>query len=254
DVVRYLRDRKVIDREGGRWALVQGVPEIETDLPETVRSMIQRKVAQLGDADRRLLAAASAQGYDFDSAVVARALAIDAGDVEERLQALDQTYGFVKYRKEDELPDQTLTLRYRFVHVLYQNALYATLTPSRRASLSAAIAAALVALYGDKSSTIAAGLAFLYQAARDWPRAAEYFLKAARNAARIFANQEAISLCRRGLDMTRRTPESSERARQELKLQMTLGPCLMTVKGFAATETLRTHLRAEALCEQLGDD
>jgi len=26
------------------------------------------------------------------------------------------------------------------------------------------------------------------------------------------------------------------------------------VKGFAATETLQTHLRAEALCEQLGDD
>src|SRR5262249_29490268 len=52
DVVRYLRDRNVIAKEGGRWALVQGVPEIETDLPETVRSMIQRKVAQLDDADR----------------------------------------------------------------------------------------------------------------------------------------------------------------------------------------------------------
>jgi len=254
DVVRDLRDSKVIDKDAGRWALVRSVPEIENDLPETVRSMIQRKVAQLGDSDRRLLVAASAQGYSFDSAVLARALAIDPGDVEERLQALDQTYGFVKYSKEDELPDQTLTLRYRFVHVLYQNALYATLTPSRRASLSAAIAGALVAFHGDKSATIAAELAFLYQAARDWPRASEHFLKAARNAARIFANQEAIALCRRGLDMTRRTPDSSERARQELKLQMTLGPSLMTVKGFAATETLQTHVRAEALAEQLGDD
>jgi predicted ATPase len=254
DVVRDLRGRKVIDRDGGRWALVQTMPEIEHDLPETVRSMIQRKVAQLGDADRRLLVAASAQGYLFDSAVVARALAMDAGEVEERLQSLDQTYGFVKYRKEDELPDQTLTLRYRFVHVLYQHALYATLTPSRRASLCATIAGALLGFHGEDSSAIASELGFLFQAARDWPRASEYFLKAARNAARIFANQEAISLCRRGLDMARKTPDSPDRARQELKLCMTLGPSLMTVRGFAATETLQTFLRAEALCERLADD
>jgi len=253
DVVRYLRDRKVIDQDGGRWALVQTVPEIENDLPETVRSMIQRKVAQLDDADRRLLAVASAQGYTFDSAVVARALTMDAGDVEERLLSLDRMHGFVKYRKEDELPDQTLTLRYQFVHVLYQNALYATLTPSRRASLCATVANALVSFYGDESSTIASELAFLFQAARDWPRASEYFLKAARNAARIFANHEAISLCQRGLDMTRKMPESPERARQELKLYVTLGPSLMTVRGFAATETLQTFLRAEPLCAQTGD-
>ena len=254
DVVRDLRDRKVIDRDGDRWALVQTLPEIEHDLPETVRSMIQRKIAQLGDADRRLLVAASAQGYTFDSAVVARALAMDAGDVEERLQSLDQTYGFVKYRREEELPDHTLTLRYRFVHVLYQHALYATLTPSRRASLCATIGGALVGFHGEDSSAIASELAFLFQAARDWPRASEYFLKAARNAARIFANQEAISLCQRGLDMTRRIPDSPDRARQELKLYMTLGPSLMTVRGFAATETLQAFLRAEALCQYLSDE
>jgi predicted ATPase len=254
DVVRYLRDKKVIGESEGRWALVQTVPEIETDLPETVRSMIQRKIAQLNAVDRRLLLAASAQGSNFDSAAVARALAMDPGEVEEHLQALDQTYGFVTYLKEEELPDHTLTLRYRFVHVLYQNALFGTLTPSRRASLSAAIAAALLAFYGDDSSDVASELAFLFRSARDWPQASEFFLKAARNAARIFANQEAVSLCERGLEMNRRMPDTPERTRQELKLQMTLGPSLMTVKGFAATETLRTFLRARELCEQLGDD
>jgi predicted ATPase len=110
DVVHYLRDKRVIGQHDGRWALVQTVPEIETDLPASVRSMIQRKIAQLGDADRRLLLAASAQGYMFDSAVVARAVALDAGEVEERLQSLDQTYGFVTFREEEELPDHTLTL------------------------------------------------------------------------------------------------------------------------------------------------
>jgi predicted ATPase len=254
DVVRYLRDKKVIDRDGGRWSLRQTAPEVETDLPETVRSMIQRKIAQLQDDDRRLLVAASAQGYDFDSAVVARALSMDPGDVEERLQSLERVHGFVTFRKEEELPDHTLTLRYRFVHVLYQNALFATLTPSRRAASSAAIARALLAFYARDTSEVASELAFLFQVARDWEPAAEHFLAAARNAARVFANQEAIALCRRGLEMTRRMPDSPARTRQELKLQMTLGPCLMTVKGFAATDTLRTHARARELCERLGDE
>jgi tetratricopeptide (TPR) repeat protein len=179
-------------------------------------------------------------------------LALDAGEVEERLQSLDQTHGFVSFREEEELPDHTLTLRYRFVHVLYQNALFETLTPSRRAASSAAVASALLAFYGDDSAEVASELAFLFQAARDWTQASDYFLKAARNAARIFANQEAVSLCQRGLDMNRRTG-TRWRARQELKLLMTLGPSLMTVKGFAATDTLRTFLRAQELCEQLGD-
>ncbi|MEK6288181.1 MAG: protein kinase [Acidobacteriota bacterium] len=254
DVVRYLRDRKVIGEEAGSWTLVQTVPEIENDLPETVRSMIQRKIAQLSDEDRRLLIAASAQGYNFDSAVVAQALTIDAAEVEERLQSLDTAYRFVKYRKEDEFPDHTLTLRYRFVHVLYQNALYATLTPSRRASLSASIAQALLRFYGRESAAAASELAFLFEAARDWSQASDYFLKAARNAVRIFANQEAIALCRRGQQMTRRLPESAEQTGREFKLEFTMGSSLMTAKGFAATETLNSFLRARELCEQLGDN
>ncbi len=254
DVVRYLRDREVIGEDGGRWMLVQTVPEIETDLPESVRSMIERKIAQLGEEDRRLLVGASAQGYNFDSAVVAQAVEMDAAEVEERLQSLDKSYGFVKYCKEDEFPDHTLTLRYQFIHVLYQNALYATLTPSRRASLSASIAKALLGYYGKKSSDVASELAFLFQAARDWSLASDYFLKAARNATHVFANQEAVALCQRGLEMTERLPDSTERMSRELRLQMTKGFSLMMVKGFAATDTVQAFLRGRELSEQSGED
>lgn len=254
DVTRYLRDKKVIGEDEGHWGLVQSVPEIEGDLPETVRSMIQRKIAQLSDQDRRLLVAASAQGYIFDSAVITQALGLDAGEVEERLQALDQTYGFLKFIKEEEFPDYTLTLRYRFVHVLYQNVLYSSLTPSRRASLSAAIARALLGYYGEQSFAVASELAMLLQVARDWSRASEFYLLAARNAARVFANEEAIALGRRGLRMIARMPDSPERAQQELKFQLTIGLSLMTVRGFAATDTQQTYLRALELSQQLGDD
>ena len=254
DLLRYLRNREVIDHVQGRWALAQSVPELERELPESVRSMIQRKIDQLGDPDRRLLAAASVQGHEFDSAVVAWALQTDAVEVEERLDILGRVHAFVRQVRECELPDKTFTLQYRFVHVLYQNVLYSRLTPTRRASLSAAVAETLLKYYGEKSATIASDLAFLFEAARDVARASHYFLLAAQNAARVFANQEAVALSQRGLGLIKTLPDTSERRKQELTLLLTLARGLMAAKGWSAPEVELTYNRARALCEELGDD
>lgn len=253
DLARYLRDRKVIERDHHRWIVAQSMPDVERELPESVRSMIQRKIDQLGEDDRRLLVAASVEGYEFNSAVVARALPVEVEDVEVRLQALDSIHGLVRLTAEQELPDGALTQRYQFVHVLYQNALYASLTPRRKSSLSAAVAQALVGHYGDQSPTVASKLAFLFESARDWSHAAEYFLLAAENAARLFANEETITLARRGLEMLKRLPDTTERARQELRLQIMLGSPLMATKGYAGSETMQAYSRARELCQQLGE-
>src|SRR5262245_57778097 len=44
DLAHYLRDRGVIAQTGGAWTLAQKAPEIERELPESVRGMIERKV------------------------------------------------------------------------------------------------------------------------------------------------------------------------------------------------------------------
>jgi len=199
DVLRYLRERGVIALDQGRWALTQSVADIRQELPESVRSMIQRKIDQLSEADRRLLAAASVQGQEFDAAVVSLALSLDAAEVEERLGALDRVHALVRSRGEREFPDATLTVHYRFVHVLYQNALYASLTPTRRASLSAAVAQALLGYYAEHSAIVASDLALLFETARDFARAADHFVLASQNAVRVYANREAITLARRAL-------------------------------------------------------
>ena len=124
DLLRYLRDRGVIVQNNGYWSLVRALPDLQGELPESVRGMIQRKVEQLSPADRQLLMAASVQGPEFDSAVVAQVLGREPADVEERLDALQRIHFIVRLIREQTLPNRTLTLRYGFVHVLYQNALY----------------------------------------------------------------------------------------------------------------------------------
>jgi predicted ATPase/predicted Ser/Thr protein kinase len=262
DLLRYLRDRGVIvqtlpspsgvERES-RWALAGAMPDLQRELPESVRGMIQRKVDHLSAADRHLLMAASVQGPEFDSAVVARVLDREAADVEERLDFLERVHALVRMVGERTFPDGALTVRYGFVHVLYQNSLYAALQPTRKAAWSAATARVLLGHYGDKGASLAAEIAVLFEGARDHERAADHYLTAAQNAARLFAHREAVTLARRGVAQVQMLPESLGRARRELPLQVTLGVQLQVSQGYAATEAEHTYARARTLCEQVQD-
>jgi len=261
DLVRYLRDRGVIALEDStrdacvpRWILAQALPEIERELPESVRGMIERKIAQLGEEDYKLLTVASVQGYEFDSAVVGKVLKLDADEIEERLEKLERVFGFVKLTSEAEFPDHTLTLKYRFVHVLYQNALYTDLRATRKATLSRDVALALEVYYGERRASVANELALLWGAARDYARAADYFLQAARNAAQVNAHREAVQLAERGLEALLKLPETPERDGRELGLQLALGFSLQSVLSWAAPEAGAAFNRARQLCQQVGDD
>jgi tetratricopeptide (TPR) repeat protein len=252
DVAEYLKVKDVIREVDGKWTLSGSLPDLERDLPESMRSMVQRKVGQLGETDSQLLVAASVQGYDFDSAVVAAALDLDPADVEERLVELERVYTFVHRRDEHEFPDGTITTRYRFVHVLYQNVLYGSLSVSRRVQLSKSVAETLLKFQKGAPGPFAAELGFLFESARDADRASHFFSLASRGAAKVFANQEAAVLARRGLSLLAKVEDSPERQRRELSLQSVLGSSLAATQGYAAADVLTAMARARVLAEELG--
>jgi predicted ATPase len=243
DLLRYLTERGAIV-EG---TLKKPLADIQGDLPESIRGMIRREMDTLDAADRELLSAASVQGMEFDSAVVATVLGRSPVDVEDRLDALDRVHAKVQLLREHEFPDGTLTLRYRFLHVLYQNALYAAVRPTRRATWSAAAAQALLTHHRNYPGAVASELALLFEAARDPAQAIEYFLAAARNAVRLSAHPEAVTLARRGLALLPRLPDTPARAQRELDLLLALGVSLVVTRGFAAPEVEEAFSRARAL-------
>jgi tetratricopeptide (TPR) repeat protein len=190
DLVRHLRER-------GK--LGEPASTMDRDLPESVRSMIQRRIDQLNPDELNLMAAASVQGYEFDASAIADVLGIDAVTVEAKLRRLDHAHSLVRYLGERELPDGSLAVSYAFAHSLYQHAIDDTLTPSQRAALSLGSAEALLRHYGTSPSPVASQLALLFEAGRDFERAADFFIRAAANAARLFANEEAVRLSRRAI-------------------------------------------------------
>jgi adenylate cyclase len=254
DVVRDLRDRHVIEMRQDRWVLAQSLPDIERELPDSVRGTITRNIERLDELDRKLLLCASVQGHEFDSTIVAEAAGADPADVEERLEGLERIHGLVRMVAASELPDFTLSVRYRFVHVLYQNVLYASLQPSRKASLSARVAGALIQHYNvERAPELASELALLFESARDPRRAAEHFSAAAWRAAGLFAYREAVALSRRGLAALKAMPDGAERKQIELGLQIVHGLSLRSIEGWAFPEVEPIYARARQLCDELGN-
>lgn len=247
DVLRYLKERRLIAEVNQRWVLLNAVPDIDRQLPESVRGMIQKNIDMLGEKGRRLLVAASVEGYEFHASIVAKVLKMDTADVEEELDQLDRLHGFIRVCQEEELPNGTITLRYRFVHVLYQAALHGSLKPARRAALSRAVARELENGYNNRSNEIASELAVLFESAREFDRAGEYFYTAAVDARDVLAFEEAVLLVRRGLAAIQSIEETPRLLRTKALLHMTLGVALVPIKGFGNDEVRATLDTAYAL-------
>jgi tetratricopeptide (TPR) repeat protein len=252
DLVRYLRDSGGIVEQDDTWALAPGAADKAGDLPESVRGMITRKIEQIDEEQVRLLTAAAVQGHEFDSATLAETLEIDAVRVEDQLEELERVHVFVRQIDEHEFPDRTLTVRYHFVHGLYQNALYESLRPTRRVHMAGRIARSLEAHQGEDAA-LASRLAVLYETARDFGKSAQYFMVASRRAASLFGFNEALLLADRGLEGLQALPDGPERKQLELGLQLARGHGVRSVKGWSAEEIERTYGRAQEICHELND-
>jgi predicted ATPase len=64
---------------------------------------------------------------------------------------------------------------------------------------------------------------------------------------------EAIRLLSQGVKRVATLPDTRESARQELSLQIALGPALSVARGFTRAEAERTYVRAREISERLGE-
>jgi predicted ATPase/tRNA A-37 threonylcarbamoyl transferase component Bud32 len=253
DLLRYLSERRALIQDGQRWRMNGELPDLTREFPESVRGTIRRKLDRLDDVDRRLLAAAAVQGSEFDSLIVADVCDSDPTDVDNRLDQMERVHGLVRRIRVDELPDGALSIRYAFVHILHQQATYQDLLPTRRASLSLALARAIEKRYGKDNPTVAAELACLFEEGRDRLQSARMLWLASLNAGRVFAHEEAIVLARRGIEMLHLLPTSPEVTDLELKLHTTLGLQLQVMNGYAEPSAKLAYERARRLCLDVPD-
>ena len=236
NLVDYLIDEGNLVNAGGEWRLEGAVAAIESGVPDNVRELIEKQIERLSPDERTVLEGASVVGMQCSSVAIGAGLERSTEWVEEHCEALVQRHRFLSPARLVELPDGTMTPRYKFSHVLYLDVPYRLLPAMRRSQIHRRIGASGEAIYQHRVGEIAAELAMHFEQGHDHPRAVKYLLQAAENARYRSAHHEAEALARRGLRVVATLPQGAERDEQELGLRLVLAVAVMAIRGFAAAE------------------
>ena len=218
----------------GNWKLVVEIENVDVNVPDSIKQMIEKQLDLLDANQRRTLEAASVAGAEFSMLALVVALREDGTEIEARCDELARRCHFIRDCGLHVLPNGEAVSRYGFIHDLYQQMLYEQVSESRRMQLHRRIGEEGENVYGERAREIAVELAMHFERGSNYEKAIKYIRQAADNDIRRFAYKEAIALSRRGLDLLERLPATSERAAQELGLLLTLGLPLVATEGYAA--------------------
>ncbi|THD49925.1 MAG: adenylate/guanylate cyclase domain-containing protein [Bradyrhizobium sp.] len=232
--------------EGTAERVVAVISSPSVAVPASLHASLMARLDRLGPA-KELAQIGAAIGREFSHGL----LAAVAGKPEAEVQpALDRLVAAGLLLRQGSPPHAT----YLFKHALVQDAAYGTLLRGPRQELHARIAAATETGMPERVEREPELLAYHYAQAGKPDTAAGYWLAAGRLAARRSANSEAVAHLRRGIAAVRALPETVERNRLELALQLALGPALVSSRGFGDAEASTGYQRAAELARRLGDD
>jgi tetratricopeptide (TPR) repeat protein len=253
NVIDYLVMQGVLVQSAGHWTVAGEVALTEAGVPASVQELIEQQLERLSTQEQRVLEVASVAGAEFSAAAVAAGLETTVEVVEEQCTELARREQFLCVQGTAEWPDGAVATQYGFRHALYQEVLYDRIPASRRQHLHQRIGEREEQAYGKQTREIAAELAVHFERGRDYQRAIHYLQQADQNAMQRSAHQEAIDLLTKGLELLKTLPDTPERVRQELRLQVALTSSLQAIKGFAAAELERACARVQKLCQQVED-
>ena len=217
-LAELLIQRGDIAWRDGCWTLTRPA-EFAFEVPRTVVSIIRNRLDRLEDRDRRALEYAAIEGEEFGSRILSALLETEEITVEEQIDRLEKVHRLVRRLDQEELPDGSLAIRYRFAHALYQNTLYEELVPGRRVALHRRAGEELLQLHVGQESHVAAQLAMHFERARDFSRAVKYLLDMGDNASHLYDNMAALLHYSRALELTEKLPAQERPGRRLLTYQ-----------------------------------
>jgi len=127
------------------WQLQAPLDTIEFEVPETLREMIDARVARLSADEQHLLEVASIIGIEFSPQSCADCAGRDPEHTEALCRALAERHCILRRSQNDpsDHPPGNDETRYEFVHAMYREVLYRRQPAGRRAGLHLKVARSL---------------------------------------------------------------------------------------------------------------
>jgi tetratricopeptide (TPR) repeat protein len=192
ELLRAMQERGDLRKDkDGCW--IEGSALDWEALPARVEAVIEERIDRLDPELQEMLTVASVEGEVFIAQVVAEVLQWNEKTTQHRLAGeLARRHRLVMEQEELHSIRGRLS-HYRFGHVLFRDYLYNRLGSGERRLLHAKTAVALAKAYEGQLDEIAVQLAHHFRHAGDRASAIQYSILAAERAARIFANDEAMT-------------------------------------------------------------
>ena len=222
----------------------QALPNAAQTLPPRVHAVLVGRLLQLSASARAFVELAATIGCAFTLDLL-----ITAGnaDAESAVGALDELWHKRIVREHG-------TNSYDFTHDKLREVAYAEISAPQRRLLHRRVAQALETMSASDLDAVSGQLASHYERAGMIEQALPFYQRAAALAQRVYANEDAISLLSRSLELLELLPAGAKRDKQELSLQLVLAALYRVTKGWATPELERVLDRALALCDAVGDD
>lgn len=216
--------------------------------PARVEGVVAARFDRVDPDVLAVLRAASVEGEEFTSEVIGVVLGLGESEMVRRLsQEAGDRHELVAAAGVNQVGD-TRVFRYRFRHQLFQRFLYEQLDAAERSHLHGEVASALEATFeAGVDAEHAPTLAYHYERAGMPDQAVACLLQATRRAIRLSANETAVELARRALQLLNGQPPSDQRRASEFALHLQLGTAYSIISGFGANEVSDAFVCARGL-------
>jgi class 3 adenylate cyclase/tetratricopeptide (TPR) repeat protein len=212
------------------------------DVPASLHDSLMARLDRMGTA-RRVAQVGSTLGRQFSFDLLQSLGELDASTLAADLERLIGA-GILSLRGSGG------RLEYGFRHALIQDVAYQSLLRTERARLHGRIAEAYERDFPRAAERELEVVAHHWAEAHQTGRAIDYLVRAGESAIARFANQEAVSLLDRALELIKATPAGIDRDRVELRLRLAVGGPLVATRGYADPEVEQNYARAVELCSR----
>lgn len=246
ELTKMVLESGLLREEGGCYVGVHGgAPIPPLVIPNTLQDSLMARLDRLSTV-REIAQLGATLGREFSYALLHAVSPLEEATLQQGLRQLVEA----EFIYQRGVPPQ---VTYLFKHALIQDTAYQSLLKSTRQRLHRQITRVVAEQFPEMVETQPERLAHHYTEAGLIVQAIPYWQQAGQRAVQRSANVEAISHLAKGLELLKTLPDTPERARQELMLQLTLGVPLQATKGWAAPEVEGTYARARELCQQIGE-
>ncbi len=213
-------------------------------LPPRVHAVLAGRLLQLSASARAFVELAATIGREFTLDLLST---VGNADADSAVRALDELWHKRIVREHG-------ANSYDFTHDKLREVAYGEISAPQRRMLHRRVAQALEAIHAEDLDSVSGQIAAHYERAGMIEQALPSYQRAAAVAQRVYANEDAIGLLSRSLELLELLPAGAKRDKQELSLQLALAPLYRVTKGWTAPELERVLDRALALCDTVGDD